>query len=135
MDNLDAYNPEIDRQEARLEAIDAVYQEVNEQRKETWQQYRATVVGALDELQDEIDDPVRLLEVSERGRMSFEYEERLTPDGIESGDGFNDWDGAVSPEEYLEMPYRGTRDHVENVADRLQDLDEEPPEITYPVPS
>lgn len=131
----DSYTADLREQEARLEALDTVYEEVKAQRDEAWQEYRETVVDALEDLQDEVDDPVTLMEVSERGRMSFEYEERLTPDGIESGDGFNDWDGAIEPEEYLELPYRGTREHVENVADRLQDLDDEPPEITYPVPS
>jgi hypothetical protein len=131
----DSYTADLREQEARLDAIDTVYQEVKDQRDAAWQEYRETVVGALEDLQDEIEDPVTLLEVSERGRMRFEYEERLTPDGIESGDGFNDWDGAVEAEEYLEMPYRGTREHVEKIADRLEGLDDEPPEITYPVPS
>lgn len=136
MDALDGYRNEIDRHGARFEEIDAVYQEVKEQHQETWQAYQEAVVDALEEVRDGIDEPVTLVEVAERGRMNFEYEERLTADGIETSDGgFNDWAGAVGPEEYFSMPYRGTREHVEKVADRIRELDDEPPEITYPVPN
>lgn len=135
-DFLEPYRDEIDRQSTRVEAIETLYDEIAEQRKATVQAYRDTVVEALEQLQAEIDDHVTLLEVQERGRMSFDYQEVLTPDGVMTdGSGYHDWDDTISVDEYLDRHYRGTREHVDLLAERLTTNDQELPTIQYPIHS
>ena len=119
-----------------IEQYDQRISELRDQRQDLKTEYEATLTTALAKLQDEYEEPLTLLEVNERGRMSFEYEEVLTDDGIETrGGGYHDWDGAVSVEYYLERSYRGTGEHLELLGERLANLDETPPTITYPIPS
>lgn len=137
MDAIQDYLDRIEQHEARKETIDEVYRAVRDQRKEIHSAYRETVTEALEALQEEINDPVPLVDVRERGRLSFDYQEVLTSDGIVTeGGGFHDWDGSVSVDDYLDRPYRGTGEHYDKLVDRLDDIDgEDIPTIQYPVPS
>jgi hypothetical protein len=137
MDPLQDRLDQIKQQQAQIETIDEVYRTVREQRKDIHSSYRATVTEALETLQQEIDEPIPLLQVQERGRLSFDYQEALTEDGVVTEDGgFHDWDGAISVNEYLDKPYRGTGEHYDLLVERMDDLkSEDVPTIQYPVPS
>ncbi|MCJ7428773.1 MAG: hypothetical protein MUP66_00105 [Candidatus Nanohaloarchaeota archaeon QJJ-5] len=137
MDVLDQYLDDLRQQRDTLEEITTRYEKIREKRHQTREQYKETVIDALETLQEEIEDPVPLLSVEERGRMDFDYQEILTPDGVETrGGGYHTWDDPVSVETYLDRHYRGTEEHIDLLADRLANLDEDDlPTIRYPINS
>lgn len=126
---LDAYREDID-------ALTEEIEELREQRSAVREQQRESVVGALEAIRQELgdEDQYPLIDVAERGRMSFDYEEVLTADGVETTDGgYHDWDGAIGVDEYLERQYRGTTEHIEKLADRLAGPDDDLPRMQYPI--
>lgn len=132
-DDLDA---ELDAYQQDLDALTDEIGELREQRSVVREQQRESVIGALEAIQQELvdGDQYPLVDVAERGRMSFDYEEVLTVDGVETTDGgYHDWDGAIDVGAYLERQYRGTTEHIEKLADRLAGPDDDLPRMQYPI--
>jgi len=129
-EKLGAYQEDIDTLTDEIEAL-------REDRAAVRQEQREYVTEALESVQDGLgaDGRFPLIAVAERGRMTFDYEEVLTADGVEtSGDGYHDWDGAIGLEEYLDRQYRGTTEHIEKLAERLAGPEDDAlPRMQYPI--
>ncbi len=146
-----------DEIENRLESLSELREEstqllnqiddLSEKHDEVMSKHDEVLVGALEYVQEalgengaEYGEEVELVQVEEFGRVSSNYKEVLTPGGVETKSyGRNDWEGAISVEEYLERTYRGTNEHKEALVGRLEELADgvENPDgdlPTYPVP-